>query len=130
MIDQTFRILAICARADEFTRDMICAGAGRRILKRAGVGGNCCEQTIGNRFCNRPFGGAKKLENEFTGGRFLWRNPVDISISRIALMMVDVNEQFPIGYARSDSAKPFKTRRVCGDNAVKLHSPLWFLNNL
>jgi hypothetical protein len=68
------------------------ARAGAGILKGAGIGADGGEQKIRDRLGDRPARGLEQPMNQLAGGRFARRNPVDVAIPRVALVMVDVDE--------------------------------------
>ena len=115
------------AARDEFGPGVECAGPRRGILKRTGIGGNGGEQTIGNRFGDRPARDLEQTKNQFAGGRFARGNPVDVAVARVAFVMVNVDENFPVHDAPADFAQPFETCAIGGDDTVEFHPGLRLL---
>ena len=114
------------AARDEFRAGVERAGPRRRILERAGVGGNGGEQQVGNRLGDRPARHFDQPVNQFAGGRFARRNPVHVGVARVAFVMVNVDENFPVADALAGFAQPLKTRAVGGDDAVEFFAGLRF----
>ena len=65
-------------------------------MERTGVGRNRGEQAIGDWFGDRPFGDFQQAEDQFAGGGFAGGNPVDVGVTRVAFVMVDVDEQLAV----------------------------------
>ena len=54
-------------------------------------------------------------------------NPVHVGVARVAFVMVNVDENFPVGDALAGLAEPLETRAVGGDDAVEFLAALRFL---
>src|SRR2546422_7619531 len=109
---------------------MVSGRARAGILKRAGIGRDGGEEAIGNGFGNGPSGDTHDPENEFATGRLAGRNPVDIGIARVALVMIDIDEDLATGDAGADFSEAIKTRRIGGDHAVKFMPLLRLLKEM
>src|SRR5262245_6475784 len=110
------------AALHEFGGDVVGRRPGVGILKRAGVGGNGREQAIGDRRGDGPAGNLEQAENQLASGRFPGRDPVDVAIARVAGVVVNVDQQFPVLNAFAHFAQPLETRAVCGNHAVEPQS--------
>src|SRR5665213_3090809 len=116
------------AARDEFRSGVKRAGPRGRVLKRAGVGGNGGEQQIVDRLGDRPARDLEQAVNQFAGGRLARRNPVHIGIARVAFVMVNVDENFPVADAFANLAEPLEAGAVGGDDAVEFFAALRFFN--
>jgi hypothetical protein len=107
------------AARDEFRAGVKRAGPRRGILKRAGVGGNGGEQAVGNRLGDRPARDFEHAVNQFAAGRLARGNPVDVGVARVAFVMVNVDENFPVADALATLPSRSKARAIGGDDAVE-----------
>ena len=84
------------AARDQFRPGVKRAGPRRGVLKRAGVRRNGGEQTVGDRLGDRPARDLEQAVNQFAGGRLARGNPVHVAVARVAFVMVNVDENFPV----------------------------------
>jgi len=120
----------VSAAPDQFARDMVSTGTRARILKRAGVCGDCREEAIGNGPGDRPLRNLEQSEDKFPGGRLARRNPIDISIARVAFVVIDVDEELAVGNAGTDFPKPLEAGGVSGDDAIEFLAAFWLLERM
>ena len=113
------------AAAHQFAGDVIGVRAGARILKRAGVGRDRGEQAVRNALRDWPLGHFHQPEDEFPVGRFAGGNPVQVAEARVALVVVDVDEELAVGDAASDRAEAFEGGRVGGYRRSRTSCPAW-----
>jgi len=109
---------------------MISTRTGSGILKGSSIRGNGREQAIGDLFCDGPFGNFEQTKNELSRGRFMRRNPVDVRVPGVALMMVDVDEHLPIVDAWPNGSQPLKAGGIGSNNAVETLTPLGLLDDM
>src|SRR5436190_23899255 len=100
-----------------------------RILKGPGVRRDRGEQAIGDRLGNGPFSDFEEAENQFAGRGLARRDPIQVRISSVTLVMVNVDEEFAVANTGTDGPETLKTRGVCGNNAIKLQASLRPLQN-
>ena len=115
------------APADEFAGNMVSGWASGGILERAGIGRDGGEEAVGNGLGDGPFGDPHDAEDEFAAGRLAGRDPVDIGIARIALVMIDIDQQISVLNAFADLPQPLETGAIGGNDAVELMPRLRFL---
>src|SRR5258708_8010769 len=113
--------------ANKFASDMVTAGLRARVLKRASIGRDSGEQAVGDPFGDGPLGGLEQPEDEFAAGGFAGRDPVDIGVARVALVMIYVDEEFSAPDARADFSQALEAGRIGGDHAVERLAPPGFL---
>ena len=65
--------------------------------------------------------------DEFAAGRFARRNPVDVAVTGVALVMVNVDEQLPLLDEISDGAEAFVAGAIGGDDEIERFAGLGFL---
>src|SRR5438309_1761983 len=94
--------------------------AGGRVLKGAGVRRNGGEQAIGDWLSDLPAARFEQSENQFARGRFVIGDPVDIAVTSVALVMVDVDEKLSLLNTFAHFAQSLVTGAVGGHNAIKL----------
>src|SRR5213594_1230072 len=96
---------------------------GRRtrawILKGAGVGGHGSEEAISDLRRNGPVAGLEKAIDEFTGGRLLVGDPIEVPVARVAGVMVDIDEDLPVLDALPGLAEPLEAGAIRGNHAVE-----------
>src|SRR5437867_2582800 len=115
---------------DQLARHMITARTCARILKRAGISRNGGEKAISDRFRDWPFGEFEQAEDQFAARGLTRGNPIKISITSIALVMIDVDKHFALRDARADGSQPFETGGVSRNDTIEFQPRLWFLKNL
>jgi hypothetical protein len=54
-------------------------------------------------------------------------NPIDIAVARVAFVMVNVDENFPMADTSAEPAQALEACAIGGDDAVKFHSALRLL---
>ena len=114
----------VSAAADEFAGNVISGRARAGILERAGIGRDGGEEAVGNGLGDGPFGDPHDAEDEFAAGRLAGRDPVDIGIAGIALVMIDVDEELATGDAGADFSEAVKAGGIRGNDAVELMAGL------
>src|ERR1017187_234862 len=119
----------VSAAADELARDVIGPGARAGILKGAGVGGDGGEEAVGNALGDRPLGNLQQPEDEFPRRRLVSGDPVQVGVARVALVVVDVNEELVVAKAPPARAEAVEGGRVGGYDAVELHALLGLLDD-
>jgi hypothetical protein len=65
--------------------------------------------------------------NQLAGGRLARGDPVHVAIARVAFVMVNVDENFPVRDMFADPAKTLEARAIGGDDTVEFHPGLWLL---
>ena len=112
------------AARDQFRAGVKRPGPRVGILERAGVRRDGGEQLVGNRRGDRPARGFQQSVNQFAGGRLARRHPVHVGVARVAFVMVNVDENFPVADALAGLAEPLEARAVGGDDAVEFFAAL------
>ncbi len=70
-------------------------------------------------FGNRPFGGLEQPENQFAARRFARGNPVHVGKTRVAGVMVDVDESPALRDAFAHGAQPLEAGGIGRNHAIK-----------
>src|SRR5690348_3712775 len=109
---------------------MISAGPRGRILERTRVGGDGGEQAIGDSLGDRPAGDFEQAKNQFAAGRLPGRDPIEIGVTGVAFVVVDVDETVPPGNTGPHLAQSLETGGVGRNDAVELQPRLGLLNDM
>ena len=96
-------------------------------MKRTGVRRDRSEQAVGDRLGDRPARDFQQSKNQFAGGRFARGHPVHVAVARVAFVMVNVDENFPVRDMPANPAKALEARAIGGDDTVEFPPGLWLL---
>src|SRR5262249_37750605 len=114
LIDFVADLGQVCTAPNQFAGHVISTRARAGILEGAGIGRDGREKTIGDWFGDRPLGNGEETEEQFAGGRLARRDPIEIGVSSIALVVIDIDEELAIGDAWSNGAEALKAGGVSG----------------
>src|SRR6201999_578732 len=115
------------AASDQFRADVKRSGPGGGILERASIRGDRGEEAVRNLLGDGPFGDLQYAKNQFAAGRLARRDPVEVAVTRVAGVMIDVDELLAVGHAGADRAEPLEARAIRGDDAVEFLAAFGFL---
>ena len=107
---------------DEFAANMKGSGPGARILERTCVGGYGREQAIRDAWGDLPTRSFEQTINQFARGRIARRDPVQITVARVALVMVNIDERFSSGNERAGFAEALEAGAIRGNDTVEFQT--------
>jgi hypothetical protein len=116
------------AVAHEVGGDVVGAGRGVRVAEAAGVGGDRGEEAVGNRRRDGPAGVLEEFVNQLASGGHAGRNPVELRVAGVALVVVYVDEVAVLRGGFADGAEALEAGAVGGDDEVELLAGLGLLH--
>src|SRR6266516_543688 len=102
------------------TGDVEGCRSGAWILKRAGGGGDSGEQAVSDGPGDGPAGVLEQAVDQFAGGRLFGGNPIEVGITGIAGVVIDVDERLSVCDAVARYAQALEAGTVGGHDAIEL----------
>src|SRR5690349_4185219 len=124
LIDFIANFREVCAAPDQFSGDVISAGTRARILEGARVSGDSSEKTISDRLGDRPFGNREEAEKQFARRGLACRDPIEVGVAGVALVVIDVNEELAVSDTRRNRTEALETGGIRGNHAIEFRAAL------